>query len=174
VAIDDVYNLGSDALGNEFEIIIPPFPGVIDLTSTVLRTTKFELPGLGVSTYTVDYKTQKFTKPTGKNNTPNEFTFDFRIDKYWKVYEGLENWLNIILNQDTGGMALDGIAGTASSIRIPIDAIPVDHNGDTTKKGWTFTGCFISNLTGASFDQSVGEALTATATIQFVKRLART
>jgi hypothetical protein len=173
MSIDTLFSLGSDALSNEFDIILPPFPGVIDLTSTVIRTMKFELPEYSVNTYTVDYKTQKFTKPSGKNNTPNQFTFDFRIDKYWKVYEGMENWLNIVLNQDTGSMGSDGIAGTASSIRIPIDVIPVDHNGNTTKKGWTFTGCFISGLTGVSFDQSLGDALTATATIQFVKKLVR-
>jgi hypothetical protein len=174
VSIETILNLGDDSLANSFEIIIPTFPGALDVNNTILRVTKFEVPKVGVNTYKVDYKTQTFTKPNGKNATPNELTFDFRIDKYWKTYEGFENWKNIILSDDTGIMSPDVSIGSASLIRVPIDVIPVDSANVPTKKGWTFTGCFITDLTGVGFDQSNGEPLTATVTMNFIKKILRT
>jgi len=170
--IDSVFLAGDDSLSSQWEILIPPFPGALDLANTMIRVTEVTLPGYEINVYTNDYKTQKITKPAAKNNTPNAFDFTFRIDKYWRVYEGLENWMSLILNQDTGAMSPDVVNGQASLIRIPMDIIPVDSNGVVTKKGWTFTGCWISALDGVSFNQT-GDVLTAKATIQFIKKLVR-
>jgi hypothetical protein len=171
-SVDSVFLAGDDALANQWEILIPPFPGAVDLNNTLIRTTEVTFPGYAIDTYAIDYKTQTFTKPKAKNKTVNEFDFTIRIDKYWKVYEGLENWMSLILNQDTGAMSPDVVNGQSSLIRIPIDVIPVDSNGVVTKKGWTFTGCWISALDGATFNQT-GEPLTAKVSIQFIKKLVR-
>ncbi len=175
MSIDTVYAVADDALENQFEVIIPPFPGVIDISNTMVRVTEISVPETKIDVYTIDYKTQKFTKPKGQNATPNEFSFTFRVDKYWKIYEGFENWLKLIIDQDSGAMSPDvGVPGSSSLIRVPIDVIPVDSNAVVTKKGWTFTGCFINSLDGVTFKQGSGEVLTAKATMQFIKKLMRT
>lgn len=174
MSIDTIASLGDDALQNLFEIVIPTFPGAIDVQSTMLRITKLSVPEYSINTYTIDYKTQKMTKPAAKISTPNSFTFSFRVDKYWDVYEGIETWINTIANHETGSMAADGLLGVASAIRVPIDIIPVDANGEITKTGWTFQGCFPSGLSGISFDQSSTEPFEAQVTMQYIKRVLRT
>jgi hypothetical protein len=171
-SIDTILSLGDDALSQEWEIILPPFPGAIDATSTALRITDLTLPEISIGTYNIDYKTQSFTKPNGKITTPHTFDFTFRIDKFWQVYQGLENWLNFIGNNDSGIMSPDILAGQASLVRIPIDIIPIDSNGTVTKAGWSLTGCFISKLDGVTFNQS-GTVLTAKAEFNYVKRVTR-
>lgn len=173
MSIETVYALGDDALSNQWDMYLPAFPGAIDANSTALRITSLEIPAIGVGTYTIDYKTQKLTKPNGKNASPNEFTFTFRIDKYWKTYEGFENWKAIILSDDSGIMTPDVNVGSTSLIRADIDVVPVDTNNAETKKGWKFTGCWISNLAGFTLDQ-MGEPLTAQVTMQYIKKIPRT
>lgn len=172
MSIEQILQLGDDAIANSWEIILPPFPGAIDPISTALRITDLTIPGISVGNYDIEYKTQKFTKPNGKITTTNTFDFTFRIDKYWKVYEGLENWLNLIGNNESGIMSPDVVTGLPSLIRIPIDVIPIDSNGVVTKKGWSFTGCWLKELDGVTFNQS-GTVLTAKATFDFIKKVTR-
>lgn len=172
--IESIYEIGDDALDNEFEIFIPSFPGVVDLDNTTLRITELNIPDIGINTYTVDYKTQQMTKPKGKIKTANSFDFTFRIDKYWKVYEGFEEWLASIIDPETGSMGLDGLPGVPSTIRVPIDVIPIMADGTETKKGWQFVGSYITDLQGVGFKQAGGDPLLAKVTIDFIKRVLRT
>jgi hypothetical protein len=173
--VDQIFAAGDDALNNEFQLTIPAFPGSIDVANTVIRVTSLSFPETSISTYAVDYKTQAFSKPAAKNKTPNSFSFDFRVDKYWKVYEGIENWLDIILNQSSGAMSPDIAVGGVSLIRVPIDIVPVDTNDVVTKKGWTMTGCFPSDLAGIEFTNTGdGTPITAKCTMQFIKKVRRT
>jgi hypothetical protein len=172
--IETIYSLGDDALNNQFQMTIPSFPGVLDINATNLRVTEVTFPGYEVSTYTVDYKTQKFTKPAGKITTENSFDFTFRIDKYWKTYEGFEKWLGTILNPDTGVMSPDiDVPGAVSTIRVPITLVPVATDGTELKGGWDFTGCYPSAIDGVSFTQSDGTPLTVKVTMQYVKKIPR-
>ena len=171
-SIDTVYAAGDDSLSNQWDLILPSFPGSIDVNNTMIRVTDFDVPEIAINTYTINYKTQALTKPSGKNKTPNTLTFTFRIDKYWQTYEGFENWKNLILNDDTGAMSPDVSLGAASLIRVPIDVIPTDTNNVQTKKGWTFTGCYITSLAGVKFDQE-GSPLSAQVTMDFIKKINR-
>lgn len=174
MAIDSIYNLGDDSLSTEWQVVIPTFPGVLDLANIPFRVTELTLPGYSVDTYIIDYKTQKFTKPKAKITTPTSFSFTFRIDKYWQVYESFEAWLNYIGNNDTGVMTPDmALPGGSSLIRIPIDVIPIDSAGTVTKKGWTFVNSYIKSLDGVTFNQT-GEVLTAKAEFEYLKKIMRT
>jgi hypothetical protein len=175
MGVQEIFNLGDDSLSNEWEIVIPAFPGSLDISSTMLRVTEFNSPNYSIGTYPIRYKTQQFDKPNASIKTENTFTFNFRNDKYWQVYEGFENWLALIINPDTGVAYPDVVLGSASTIRTNIDVIPVDNNGVITKKGWTYQGCYITDLSGPKFSNiEDGAPFIATPTIHFVKRVSRT
>jgi hypothetical protein len=171
MSIFTIASLGDDALANNFEVILPPtFPGAVDALSTAIRCTTATIPEKSTGKYSVEYKSQTFTKPSGKITTPNEFSFTFRVDKYWNTYRGLRNWLNIIGDGATGIQSADYVNG-ASIIRVPISIITLDSAGAETSIGWNFDGCYISSLDGVTFDQSSGDPLEVSATFDFITML---
>jgi len=168
MSIEHVFNLGDDALQNLFDVIIPPFPGALDPVSVNFRVQNFTIPETGVETYEIHYKTQKATKPSGKIAMPNEFSFEFRADKYWLIYNGFKNWKNIIAHTKTGAMAEDVKMGQTSSIRRPVTVISTDANGIPTGGRWVFEGAFIQSLGEVGFDYTAGEPLTISVTMGFL------
>lgn len=173
--IESIVQLGDDSLSNEFQVVIPTFPGALDVGNTILRVNEFEIVDRKIGTYEIKYKTQKFTKPLAKNETENQFTFTFRVDKYYQTYKGFEAWLDSILDQATGVMNPDVVLGAASTIRVPIDVVPIDSLGNVTNPGWTYTGCFPSSLSGIKFNNVEDAApVIATVTMQFIKIVPRT
>lgn len=174
MSISTIFEAGMDALENEFQLIIPTFPGVTDLQNTNIRITDVEIPGLDITVDKQEYKAQAMTKPAGKIDVKNSFSFTFRTDKLWKVYEGFENWMSLIINPDTGVMGNDGLPGVGSLIRVPMSVIPIDFANNINYKGWDFTGCWPSSLDGVSFKHSGGTPLTAKCTMQFIKKVKRT
>ncbi len=165
--IDVIAKLGDDALKNLFDMILPPFPGAIDPVSTNFRIQNFSIPATGVETYEIHWKTQKMTKPSGKIVMENNFNFEFRVDKYWAIYNGLKNWKNIIADTRLGTMSPDSLKG-ASLIRVPVTVISTDANGLPTGGKWVFEGAFISQLGEVAFDYTTGDPITVSATMNFM------
>ena len=64
--IETVFRLGDDALDNQGEIVITPIAIFGQEDPIRMRITSFDIPEFAVGSYEVNYKTQKFTKPTGK------------------------------------------------------------------------------------------------------------
>lgn len=168
--IDAIYRQGDDALGNQFEINFSAISFIPEVDRLKLRTINVDIPEFSVETYTVDYKTQRFTKPSGKISTPNEFTFTIRVDKYWTLYKALLAWHLYIADTSNGAMAEDvGAISGESGIRTDITIIPTDANDIPTSDGWKMHKCFPSLVPGVSFDMASGEPLTIAITMQMLK-----
>ncbi len=167
MSIETIQNLGDDALSNLFEISISPIGFLSDITSTLLRVQNFNIPPTGANTYEVHYKTQMFTKVGGKVNAPNEFTFDFRVDRNWVVYKGFKVWKNAVANSATGVIASDGIG---NAFRVPITVWATDGNGIKISGfgQWSFAGCFLQNLGEISLDYTSGDPIMLTVTIGYM------
>lgn len=159
--------LEEDALANFFDVVIPSFPGVINLQQSNIRVTEIGIPNSSNGTYNVDYKAETMPKPNGKITTQKSFTFTFRIDKNYDVYKGFMAWRNLLLNEETGIGSPDFVNGT-SPLRVPIKVVPSDNTGTVVTEGWTFTGCFPSEIGGFSYNVTTGDPLSCTVTMQFI------
>lgn len=166
--IDQIALLGDDALSNLFDLIIPPFPGAIDFTQTRFRVTNLTIPATGNSPYEVHFKTQMMTKPSGKVVMPNEFSFEFRVDRFWNIYAGFKNWKNIVLDTRTGFMTPDVGVGVSGTIRVPITVIATDPQGVPTGGRWIFEGCYVQEIGDIGFDYTSGDPINVSVTMAFM------
>ncbi len=171
--IDVIYQLGDDALDNQAQMIIEPLPFFPNMEALQMRITNFSIPEFSVGSYEVAYKTQKFTKPNGRIETPNTFSFSFRADKYWQLYQNFLVWKNLIGNDATGAVAEDvGSASGESSIRTNFSVMTMDSNQIVTSPGWDFTHGWLKSLGEVSFDQtSEGAPIIVAVTLEYVKCL---
>lgn len=164
MAIDQIFELGDDALANLWDMSIGNISFIPNVTSTVLRVQNLTIPATGANTYEVHYKTQVFTKPSGKVDAPNEFSFDFRVDRNWLIYKGFVAWKNAVANSSSGVIGPD-------ELRVPITVWAV--SGDGAKPSglgqWTFDKCFVSNIGDVGFDYTSGDPITVTVTMNFLK-----
>ncbi|MGL5913594.1 MAG: hypothetical protein ACRCZB_05460 [Bacteroidales bacterium] len=155
----------------EFELT--PFALFGELRDNLkFRTISMDLPEFSQGEYEVHWKTQKFPKPNGKDETPKTFSTTFRVDKYYTTYKALLAWWQYICNSDTGAMAEDvgAVTGT-SNIRTNIQARMVDSNGVTVSEGFKFEKSYLKSLTGFSYAVDSGDPLTCTCTWNYVKML---
>ena len=169
--IDTIYNLGDDALSNQGIITFEPLPFMPQMESMQFRITDFSIPDFTVGSYTVRYKTQQFTKPNGSFESGNTFTFNFRVDKYYQIYQNLMTWKQLLANDQTGGMAEDVSSTTGqASLRVNFSVSTLDANNTVTSPGWVFTNAFLKTLGGISFDQaSEGDPIMCAVTLEYVK-----
>lgn len=168
--IDQAYRLGDDALANQAELNISVL-SLFGVTNPLkFRVQTIEIPEYSVGTYDVHFKTQQFTKPSGKITTPNSFTFSFRSDKYWVIYQALLAWHAYIGSTDTGIMAEDvGAISGESSSRADILVLTFDSNNIPTSPGWKFHKAWPQQIQGFSFDQQSGDPIMVSVTMQFLK-----
>lgn len=169
--IDTIFRAGDDALDNQAEVNITPLSFFPNADPLKFRITSFSIPDFTIGEYDVAYKTQKFTKPNGRITTPNDFTFSFRADKYWTIYQALLVWKNYIGDDRTGTMAEDvGAITGRSSIRTDVSVLTFDSNGVATSPGWTMQKAWIKSLGGVSFDNtSEGSPVIIPVTLSFLK-----
>ena len=168
--IDTIYKAGDDALANPFEIAFIPFALLGGVDNLSIRTTNVSIPEFSIDTYEVKYKTQKMDKPSGSITTPNEWTFTFRADKYWVLYQALLAWKTFIGNEDSGAMSEDvGAIGGESAIRTDVVVIPTDSNDIPTSPGWIMQKSFIKTIAGIDFDTTSGEPILVQVTMNALK-----
>jgi len=167
MAIDTIYALGDDALSNAFKITIPSFPGSTNTEPFSFRVTEVAVPETALGTYEVHFGTQKFTKISGKNETPNSFTFSYRLDRFYNLYEQIEKWLNASLSQANGKMSSD----TGTSLRRDIIIEGLDSYGNVSALGWKMIGSLPSRQTAPSFSQENGDPLIIEVEFQFIKKV---
>jgi hypothetical protein len=173
MSIDSVFSQGDDALGNIAEIFINEFSLFGPLKDALrFRTTAINVPGFTMGYYEVNWKSQKFEKPSGKDETEKTFSFTFRVDKYYTVYKALLAWWQYICNSDSGALAEDvgAVTGT-SNIRTDIIVKTVDTQNVTTNEGFKFERAWLKSLAGFSYDVSSGDPLTVECTMSFVKMI---
>jgi hypothetical protein len=173
MSIDSVYATGDDALTNMAEILFNEFSLFGPLKEQLkFRTTQINVPGFTMGAYDVHWKSQKFEKPSGKDETEKTFSFTFRVDKYYTVYKALLAWWQYICNSDNGALAEDvgAVTGT-SNIRTDIIVKTIDTQGVTTNEGFKFERAWLKSLAGFSYDVTSGEPLMCEVTMSFVKML---
>lgn len=161
---------GEDALTNHFNMIIPAFPNALAVASLNLRILTVEIPAQTLSTYTITKRGKTFERPGGVSEQGNEFTFTYRVDKYFQTYQAISQWLGFIKSPTTGAMASDsgpgGLAGV-SEFRVPIVINGLDANNMITGV-WTMTGCFPKSQDAISFDESTGDPIEGSVTMSYV------
>ena len=169
--IDSVFWQGDDALVNMAELQFPTAHKLFNMAEPLkFRTVQINVPEFMVGSYEVHWKTQKFEKPSGKDDTPKTMTFTFRVDKYYKVYKALMSWWQYICNSDTGAMAEDVVfESQASNIRLTFDVRVVDSNNVTTNEGWKFVDAWIKSIAAIDFDQTTGDPIQLQVTMSYVK-----
>lgn len=167
MAIESLYAQGDDALENQFMLSVVPILNVVP-EPLKFRVLSVDIPERSVETYEKHWQTQSYTAVGGKITTPNEFSFSFRIDKYWQIYTIFDRWHAAIADPETGNIALDRDLG---GFRTDISVNTVDASGMPTSDGWTFVKAFPSNVGNISFNQESGGALSLDITMQFVRMI---
>ena len=162
MSIEVLKQFTEDALANQFQIIMPPFPGVTDLQQTILRIKSIDIPEYSIATYEITKKGSKFTRRSGVSEMPTEFSFTYRVDKNYDVYKGIIRWMQTCRDSTTGVMLPE------AAVRFPITVQPIDSADNLLSGGWVMEGCFPSSHDGISFDEESGDPLEASVTMQML------
>jgi len=164
---------GEDALSNHYNVIIPTLPnsiaGAVNLN---LRVLSFDLPAQTIGTYEITKRGKKLTRPSGISDQGNEFTFTYRVDRYFTAYNAISQWMSFIQNPDSLAMASDsgalGVSGV-SQYRVPIivNGLVGLTLDSTITNVWTFTGCWPSSQDAISFSEDSGDPIEVSVTMQY-------
>jgi hypothetical protein len=168
--LDTMALFGEDALSNHFQMIIPSFPNVLQLPNLNMRVLSVEIPDQTIDTYDLTKRGKKFSRPSGLSEQEKTFTFTYRVDKYFQVYQGISQWLAYIQNPVTLAMASDSGplgAGGPSTYRVPIIINGLDTN-DIITNVWTFTGCFPTTQDGISFEEESSDPIIKSVTMSYI------
>ena len=167
MSIDRIYNMGDDALTNLFNIVIEPISHLNDIEATIVRIQGFSIPETGAGVYEVHLGTQKITKPSGKVEAVNEFSFDFRVDRNWFIYKGFVNWKNAVINPYTGVIGTDDVI---LNNRTSVVIYPVTPSSDKIENfnPWRFKGCFVQTVGEIPFDITSGDPIICSITMGFL------
>ncbi|MBD3216533.1 MAG: hypothetical protein GF311_28220 [Candidatus Lokiarchaeota archaeon] len=170
MAILEVYETGDDALGIHFDFDIASF-GLFQPGNIKFRTTTFNVPGITLGTYTIDFKGQHFEKPNYNDDTSKEFSFTLRLDKQYEVYRKFAFWLYSIKNISTGANSVDKPVVGPSKLRTPeITVVATDGNAPnpTVFQTWRFTQCFPKSISDVSFDNTGTDPITLDITMSYL------
>ena len=151
-------------------IIIPSFPNVLQLANLNMRILTASIPEQIIGTYDITKRGKKMTRPSGVSEQDKTFSFTYRVDKYFQVYQGISQWLAYIQNPMTMAMASDsGLLGVGgpSTFRVPIIIQGLDTN-DIITNIWSFTGCWPSSQDGVDFNEEGGDPIVKTVTMQYI------
>lgn len=172
--LDEIANLGEDALQNHYSIILPTtiaqFAGVVD--PLTMRITNVNLPDKTIgSTYTITKRGRKFDRPSGIIDTSKEVSFSFRPDKKLFTYKAMTNWLSYIQNSESGFMASDsGADGTGgpSLYRANIEVWAIDDLMDSIgvpNSIWILEGAFPTSVGALEFSEESGDPFDVSVTL---------
>jgi hypothetical protein len=168
--LDALALLGEDALGNHYNVIIPPHPGLGNIVNLNMRVTSVSIPAQAITLYTITKKGKTLTRVAGVSEQGNEITFNYRPDKCYDTYKGISRWMSLIKNPTDGTSILSdsgpGGIGGPSFYRVPIIVQAIDAN-NIINAVWTFLGCWPSNQSEISFSEDSGEPLDITVTMQY-------
>lgn len=169
--IDTIFNLGDDALQNEYNVIfdVSAVDGLGELpVNFQFRISNFTPPDITMGTYQYFKKGSLIVKPNGLDETPKTFTFNMRVDKYWESYKVLDKWLKIIKNEKKGTRTVDKDIITGEQPVRGIITIQALDSNDSINYYWKFEGSFPTALAGVTFDEATGEPITINPTFTYL------
>ena len=148
MSVDKILNLGSDALGNSFQILFPEgIPNSNNPDAVALRIDQsFPMPDESVSTYQIKYKGITIEKTSRSEATSKELTFDVRLDENWEVHDDLRNLYEMTYNPVNG----TGLGDVFTRFKLVLQALDFQ---DVVKKTITFNNCKIKGIKVGDFGQ---------------------
>ena len=175
--IDRLADMGADALANHYTIVLPSTIASLaipnfDNSELAFRITNVDIPDKTIGTYAIEKRGLTFDRPSGKNETSREVTFTFRPDKRIITYNVLSAWMDAIQSNVTMSMVED--QGNNFRVDVAIYAIS-SLTGDNIFGNeipntiWTLNKCFPTSLGGISFDDTSGEPLSVSVTLNCFK-----
>ena len=172
--IDTVFGFGEDALPNLYEISVVEYPKnfkkndkPLDLASSG-RIQNFTIEGNKVESYERHYKTQKVLIPNGKIALSKEVTFQLRVDKDYKFYNVVSEWINQANSskQEMFLGSIDDYLGTIVVSRVGSNLKPIDTSkGKNT--GWKLHYVWPKSIGDLPLDWANGEAITVDVTLAY-------
>ncbi len=163
----EIVTYQEDALANHYFMVLPAFPGVVDMQQTNFRILNVDIPEKVIDTYEVTHGGKKATRPSGVIGTANEFSFSYRADKYMKVYRGFMAWMEYIQSSQTGTGMGDAVplVGGPSPIRVPITIQTAEADKVPNGNLWQFNGCFPTSHGAVTFDENSGDPIEVSVTM---------
>lgn len=156
--IDEIFQTGDDALGDQFDIFFPNLEPVLSVISTLIdfdipesfniRTNSCNIPETTINTEDIKFDGYTIKKPNGSNSNPYTFSFDFRNDKYWNYYTFFKIWTSLVEKQKIPGVSTDGVAGSAISVLR--NTITVKSNNHI----WNFLNAYPISVSGIAFNHT--------------------
>jgi hypothetical protein len=149
-----------------------------------VRATGFTPPELGVTTYTVDYKTVQLTRPNAKFEGERTFTLEFRLDSGYQLYYDLLSWKHIFFdpsgesNMEFGSLSRSNITADQKNYGI-ISVQGYDSSTDLSNISsadvgtaniqihWDFYDVVCMKVGTPAYQRQNSDALTTTATFIF-------
>ena len=169
--IDVLAQMGEDALSNHFQLVIPSFSMLgTNIAEINMRVLTVDLPSYEIETYEINKRGRKMTRPTGTMSFTPEISFTFRADKYWRCYNSLMTWMQLIQDNQTMAMASDsgfeGIGG-ASTYRTDVEVWSLTNLTETAKPNniWVGQGAYPTSIDAVSFEESSGEPIELSVTL---------
>lgn len=160
--IDDLLATGEDALGNHYQVTIPEIDqlgGVEDML--VLRIKSFNVPERTIETYEITKAGKKADRPNGISSQSHDFDITFMGDKRWACYNGINNWIKLIQDNETMAMASDSNITGESEFRhdIQVDAINNLTDNYEVTNSWVLKGAYPKTISGVEFSEDGAEPL---------------
>ena len=185
--VSTIFAYGEDALNNEFSVTLQ-LPSVLKLDNLdgmlTFRAIGVQTPDVEIKTQTQSFRGYQIERwKPGREAKTTDITF--RVDKYWRVYDALYDWSNLIVNLEKGTLFADTLnknsssfetlvtnafgIGTAESLRGTLYINQENVSGDVLGKGWTYNGIFPKNIPSISLDAtSEGTPVDVTVTFSYI------
>lgn len=151
--IDTIYSFGEDALDYESSIVInfPDALGASGLMGAVnFRAVSYSVPEYSIATYQQTYKGFTFDRWKAGTDTERSFTIQFRMDKYFQIYDQLLTWAKACSDITTGMAAPD----VSDIFRGSVSIMQTDNLGNILSTGWVFDGVWPRRIGEVAYDNT--------------------
>lgn len=172
--IDTLASLGSDALSNHFQIVIPNIDKLgANVEKLNMRVLNIDIPEQAIGTYEITKRGRKFTRPSGMSDQALQVSFAFRCDKYFDCYKSLTNWKQFIQHNENMTMGSDSGPegrGGASTFRHNIEVWAISSLDLSGKPHtiWTLEGAYPTSIGNVAFDETNGEPIECEVTLDLM------
>ena len=193
--VSTIFAYGEDALNTEAtaRLQLPSFLMLDDIDSFLsFRATGIRSPELEIKTYTRSFRGYQMEvwKP---GRDPKTVDLTFRVDKYFRVYDTIYDWMLQIVNLENGSYISDSSSASPSlleqtarsviqgaiqaasginlgeTLRGTLTISQENVSGDILGKGWTYEGVWPKVLPSIDYDTtSDGTPISVTVTFGYI------